>query len=184
MILYFSGQKAYFLMTCGDGIGNAEKYLKKLCVDKGLAFMGCAEIKMPENYIARYDCPSEKESQKIVETADALVLKILPRIQSCETLDQMPVTTEGKIKSSIINDVFYPLCVGSKKFVASDACIGCGKCEKLCPTNNISIRAGHPVWGNDCTHCMACICHCSTEAIEYGKISKDKRRYRCPEKGE
>ena len=33
------------------------------------------------------------------------------------------------------------------------------------------------VWGKNCTHCMACICYCPKEAIEYGKKSKGKPRY-------
>ncbi|MGN0984081.1 MAG: flavodoxin domain-containing protein [Gemmiger sp.] len=43
--------------------------------------------------------------------------------------------------------------------------------------NNITIQNGKPVWGGDCTHCMACICRCPTEAIEYGKKSLGKPRY-------
>nr|WP_264291386.1 MULTISPECIES: hypothetical protein [unclassified Dorea] len=38
------------------------------------------------------------------------------------------------------------------------------------------------VYGNSadcdaCTHCMACICYCPAEAIEYGKKSVGKPRY-------
>ena len=54
-------------------------------------------------------------------------------------------------------------------------------CEKLCPLNNIELQNKEPVWGTNCTHCMACICGCPKEAIEYGRISKGKVRYQCPE---
>lgn len=40
-----------------------------------------------------------------------------------------------------------------------------------------SLQNGKPVWGQDCTHCMACICCCPAEAIEYGKMSLGKPRY-------
>ncbi len=43
--------------------------------------------------------------------------------------------------------------------------------------NNIRMENGKPVWGQACTHCMACICYCPTEAIEYGKKSVGKPRY-------
>ncbi len=36
--------------------------------------------------------------------------------------------------------------------------------------------------GDACTHCMACICGCPAEAIEYGSRSRGKARYQCPEK--
>ena len=45
------------------------------------------------------------------------------------------------------------------------------------PLNNIRLENGKPVWGKHCTHCMACICYCPKEAIEYGKKSKGKPRY-------
>lgn len=40
-----------------------------------------------------------------------------------------------------------------------------------------SLQNGKPVWGQDCTHCMACICCCPAEAIESGKMSLGKPRY-------
>ena len=43
--------------------------------------------------------------------------------------------------------------------------------------NNIRLQNGKPLWGGRCTHCMACIGYCPTEAIEYGKKSVGKPRY-------
>ena len=40
-----------------------------------------------------------------------------------------------------------------------------------------NIKDNKPIWGKDCTHCMACICYCPVEAIEYGKKSVNKFRY-------
>ena len=44
-----------------------------------------------------------------------------------------------------------------------------------CPLNNIRLENGKPVWGKHCTHCMACICDCPKEAIEY--IEKLNHQY-------
>ena len=62
-------------------------------------------------------------------------------------------------------------------FQVSAAYTGRGGCVKRCPMNNIALKNGKPVWGESCTHCMACICYCPTEAIEYGKKSVGKPRY-------
>ncbi|MGN0634034.1 MAG: EFR1 family ferrodoxin [Oscillospiraceae bacterium] len=67
--------------------------------------------------------------------------------------------------------------ISAKKFYVSDKCSGCGKCAERCPLNNIKTAGGKPVWGNDCTHCMACIAGCPNEAIEYGKKTIGKPRY-------
>ena len=61
-------------------------------------------------------------------------------------------------------------------------CVTCQRCVALCPTRAITLRGGRPVWEDDCTHCMACIAHCPAEAIEYGRKSLGKPRYRCPVK--
>ena len=43
--------------------------------------------------------------------------------------------------------------------------------------NNVTLKDGKPSWGKNCTHCMACICYCPKEAIEYGKKSVGQPRY-------
>ena len=83
--------------------------------------------------------------------------------------------------SAVVNPAFYTLFVKDKKFSADGKCTGCGMCAKLCPMNNIALRAGKPEWKGYCTHCMACICSCPAHAIEYGKKSLGKPRYNCPE---
>ena len=79
--------------------------------------------------------------------------------------------------SGPVNPVFYTFFVKANAFQASNACIGCGQCTQKCPTNNIQLKSGKPVWDKNCTHCMACICYCPVEAIEYGKKSVGKPRY-------
>lgn len=51
----------------------------------------------------------------------------------------------------------------------------CG--SEIGSADNISLQNGRPVWGGSCTHCMACICRCPAEAIEYGRKSRGKPRY-------
>ena len=177
---FMGPHKVYFVMTCGGGVGNAEKYLKRLCEQKNFIYMGCAEIVMPENYIAMYPAPEEMEAKMIVKKALPEIQKAAEYIRDGKKLPEMRITTRDKIKSSIVNDLYYPLCVHADKFYAKDTCVGCGKCEKACPLNNIKLVDNRPVWGKRCTHCMACICGCPVNAIEYGKKSVGQPRYQCP----
>ena len=60
-----------------------------------------------------------------------------------------------------------------QRFTVTEKCIGCGKCEQRCPMNNVKLKNNMPVWGTECTHCMACIAGCPEEAIEYGKRPRE-----------
>lgn len=177
----FSGnKKTYFVMTCGDAIGNAEKYLKKLCSEKNFEYMGCGEIVMPENFITMFHAPEKEEAVALIHKAEPQIEKTAEFIKRGEKLPQKKMGLKDNVNSGLINDVFYPLFVNAKKYYATDACIGCGLCEKKCPLNNIKLADGKPVWRNDCTQCMACICGCPKDAIEYGKKSLGKTRYHFP----
>lgn len=75
------------------------------------------------------------------------------------------------------NPVWCKYKLRARDFYTTDQCIGCGKCVRLCPLNNITLKDGRPVWSDQCTHCMACIGNCPTEAIEYGTITQEKEPY-------
>ena len=143
-------------------------------------FMGCAEIIMPENYIALFDVPENNEALAIIDKAEPIIDKTAQLILKNKHIDNTSVGISGKLKSSIVNAVYYPVFLHAKKFTVSDACVSCGKCADLCVMNNIKISNGRPEWEDNCTHCMACICSCPAEAIEYGSKSKGKPRYHCP----
>ena len=170
----------YFVMTCGGFNGDSAKYLKKLCLDKGMNYKGCTSIIMPENYIALFKTPDKHEALEIIEQAQQSILNTIEYIRSNLSFPEPEITFKDKLNSSFINEIFYPMFVHSKKFHVTKDCISCGKCENLCPLGNIKLQNKKPNWGEHCTHCMSCICRCPKEAIEYGKHSKDMARYTCP----
>lgn len=174
-------KKAYFVMTCGSEIGAARFKIEALCREKGLEFMGVHEAVMPENYLAMFSVPKEKTAVKIVHAATPALEAAAEKIANSQRLENKKITLADRVKSAPVNLLFYPLCVKAKDFYAKDNCVACGKCAEVCPLNNIKIVDNKPVWGKDCTHCMACICRCPVEAIEYGKKSEGKRRYICPD---
>ena len=176
----FEGCKdAYFIMTCGSDIGNAGEKIQKLCGEVGLNFRGVIPVVMPENYIAMFEVPQTEIAKRIVLVAKRALLKAIRTIRNGEKFPVRKVNFIDKLKSGPLNPIFYKLCVKAKPFYVTESCIGCGKCANSCVLNNISIKDGRPEWGDACTHCMACICGCPTEAIEYGKKSLGKPRYMC-----
>ncbi|RGT75033.1 4Fe-4S dicluster domain-containing protein [Ruminococcus sp. AF18-22] len=177
----FTGKPdVYFVMNCGSEIGNAAKHIRRLCKKKDFCYKGCAQIIMPENYLAMFQVPKEEEAKAIIEKAEPKIEKVIQQIAAGEALEEEKEGLLGAFLSGPVNAVFYPAVVHAKKFWADDQCIGCRRCADACPLNNITMEEQRPQWHAMCTHCMACITVCPVKAIEYGTKSAGKPRYRCP----
>lgn len=178
----FSGSKeAWFVLTCGGEIGEAGKYARELCEKKGLSFRGVLQVVMPENLITLFRAPPEEKIREMIRAAGPVLMGGVERIRAGEDFPAVKTGFMDKIKSGPINEGFTRYFLKSADFYATDACVSCGKCAGLCPLNNIALVDGKPRWGSSCTQCMACICRCPQEAIEYGKKTRGKARYVCPE---
>lgn len=170
-------KNVWFVMTCGSEIGNADKYNRELCTEKGLSCMGTTQIVMPENYIAMFSAPKTDEERKIVAQAEPSIDQAIAAIQRNQPFAPTRNNLYDRFMSGPVNPIFYRFFVKANAFTVSDACISCGQCAKRCPMNNVTLKDGKPVWGKACTHCMACICYCPVSAIEYGKKSVGQPRY-------
>lgn len=168
---------AYFVLTCGGSSGNAEAYARKLCTEKGLCFCGLAPVVMPENYVAMFAVPDKSESNAIIEKAKPCIAELAARIQKGTPFPETPISFKSRLLSGPVNLLYYPFVVHDKGFTVSNGCVSCKKCSQRCPLNNIDMVNGKPIWKGNCTHCMACIGGCPTEAIEYKSASKGKHRY-------
>ena len=170
-------KQVWFVMTCGSEIGNAARYNRQLAQQKKLRYRGTAQIVMPENYIAMFNAPQVDEARQIVARAEPDVDRVIRCIESGQEFPLPRNNLYDRCMSGPVNPVFYTFFVKDGPFRALESCTGCGQCVKRCPLNNITLQSGRPVWGGICTHCMACICYCPAEAIEYGKKSPGKPRY-------
>lgn len=166
--------QAYFIMTCFETPYQSEKYIQKLCCRKHLKLVGFDYVQMPQSYIAMYDVPEYEEAVASYQRAIPVIEKIAGAIQKQQEFEHK--VNGGGMMSNIINPIFYPLMVTTKGFHVNEKCKGCGKCETLCPLNNISLIKHRPEWGKNCTHCMACINGCPETAIEYKKSTVGKSR--------
>ena len=129
---------------------------------------------------SRRGTQSKEVNDRILQQAEPKIVKIAEMIRDQQRL---PEEQPGKaIMSKVLNPLMYSMMINAKGFTVTEKYTGCGKCEARCPLNNIHLKSGRPVWGQDCTHCMACIAGCPAEAIEYGKKTQGKPRYYLGEK--
>jgi len=176
----FSGSKdVYFIFTSGGYCGISGVLAKSMIRNKNMNYLGHAEFKMPRNYVANNAYPMlspEEITERILESRKK-VASVVSDIRIGKQLTARHVYLFETLITLPFNPIWSKLKLRAKDFYTTDKCIGCGKCVKLCPLNNISLNDHKPVWGNNCTHCMACIGNCPTEAIEYGNLTQAKERY-------
>lgn len=144
---------------------------KKGCVFAGSPRWSCRRIISP--------ClqPPARGSARPFWKRRAEIQILAQRIQRGENFPAVPGSAKDKLLSGPVNTLFYQFAVTDKGFTVSDSCISCGKCAQRCPLGNIGIASGKPVWKGNCTHCMACIAGCPTQAIEYKSKSKGQHRH-------
>ena len=120
---------------------------------------------------------AKEEVEARIRDAYKQLDEVVSTIRSGGTLTARPVQLWEILVTVPFTPVWAKLKLTAKDFHVKDSCIGCGKCAKLCPLNNIKIENMKPVWSGQCTHCMACIGNCPVRAIEYGTISQTKDQY-------
>ena len=172
--------RAYFIMTCAGGMGGAPGYCRALAAEKGFTYMGTAEIEMPQNYIAMFKTGTPEENRAKIEAAVPNITNLSIAIRNCRELPDPGMKGWELLSTKMVLAPYYKYFMSTKPFTATDKCIACGKCATVCPLANITLQDGKPVWGEHCTHCMACINLCPKEAIEYGKKTHGKLRYHGP----
>lgn len=148
----------------GDGSGVSARLFKKF----GANIIGGLHVKMP-------DCIGDvkalkKPYEKNLETVKAAVRKIN---NAAEAYKNKKPPQEGLNflyhMAGLFGQRLYFYSktknyTGSSK-IRHDVCIGCGKCEKLCPMKNIRISEGKAVSRNMCALCYRCFSSCPQKAI-------------------
>lgn len=169
--------RVYLLMTTCGSSGNTGSYGEKLFRSLGKRWMGWYTFYMPGSYVAFMENPDLKHAKEMNRRAKEQLSELLPVIERGEKLSSFRVTLAGRFMSRAANPFFYRFIIGRPGFYATDDCVGCGECSRVCPLNNIEMTDGRPGWGNTCTHCMACVHRCPKRAVEFRKVSVGKNRY-------
>lgn len=164
----WSGKKVFVIATMGlfsgDGAGMLARLLKKY----GAEIVGGLHVKMPDSICDEKALKySEEKNRSIVTKAEKKIEESVHKMKSGNP------TQEGL-------GIFYHLAglFGQRLYfmnktkaytdklkIDPEKCIGCGKCERLCPMKNIVVKDKTAVSGNQCTMCYRCVNHCPKQAI-------------------
>jgi ferredoxin len=155
-------------------------------IDSILAFRGLkmsytTTLLMPGNYVLMYPVPSGQKQVELTTNAGKEAMQIAGAIGK-GSLKPVPERS-GVLKA--IAGIVYRIGYLNKKtdhnFRATDACTKCGICAKVCPSGNITLPNGKPVWNGNCHQCLACLHWCPTAAIQYKKATLTRGRYHHPD---
>lgn len=180
-----SDKEHYMVTTCGDDIGKCHEEWRRLITARGWRPIATFSVQMPNTYVSMkgFDIDPRKVAEKKIADSAERVNLIVQRIKARREVDDVVQGGWPKVKSKIINPYFKKHFMNPAKFhVRKDACVSCGKCAENCPMENIELKSGFPVWGNNCTMCLRCYHGCPVHAIEYGKSTKGKGQYLFPGK--
>ena len=186
---YRGGEYVWAVTTCGDNMGEAMTILdKELAANDGLKHGGKTlhtsavfSVIMPESYVClpfMHTDTKEKEQRKITEAR-----KMLPHIIECirarkEGIEELEKGATPRLYSYVIGGYFNKRMITDKKFtVDADTCTRCGKCQKVCPVDNIKGTPPEWIHNGRCTSCLACYHYCPVHAINFGKITRKRGQY-------
>lgn len=161
-----------------SGLHIIDRVLKESCgrgLDSGFT------VAMPANFPPLSKPPQGEKKNRILDKAGIRIDRIAQEIKECSR--DYPSFTPV---SSLIRILTYGKFIKEvrrydRDFFVKDNCTSCGICSEVCPAGNIVINGGRPEWKHRCEMCFACLHFCPVEAIQWGKRTEGRGRYRHPD---
>lgn len=174
----------YMIATYGKTGGNAGclSQAQKLLTQNGAKLNASFYVKTVDNFILwSWDIPPKEKHSAIYAEVKKKVSKIIYVIRNEQSYsDKSIMEYIGPILFRY-NHFVENVTTNDKSFFATSNCVACGLCEKVCPTQNLVINENRPTWKSEkCQRCLACLHLCPKKAIEYGRATKKKSRYKNP----
>lgn len=166
----WTGKRVFIIATMGLFSGDGSGVLARLLRKYGAVITGGLHLKMPDSIS---DEPMLKrplsKNQRLVKKAE---LKIK---RAANAYSKGCPSQEGLGRLSQLAGLFGQRLYfynrtrkySDKLKIDREKCIGCGKCQRLCPMKNISLDTDGSCAkaGARCTMCYRCVSRCPAQAI-------------------
>ena len=179
-----SGKRTFVFKSSGEGLhlndGSSQKLIKIL-KKKGYDVLFERHFVMPYNMIFRHSDEMAKQMwiyAQAMTKLSATEIENGVRRRTKENVFKRAFSATFRVMEQPFAHVHGPLFKVNK-----NKCIECGRCIKICPQANISIKDGKFKFGKQCVLCMGCSFNCPVDAIKVGvfKFWKVNGSYRLKE---
>lgn len=155
----------YIILTYGNRHGGAAELAKDFCDRCGITVHYMNVIMMADNWLPGFDMNEQKKMDKKVEENMAVILSDLAARRNMISEVTDADRTAHRQFLDRMNQM--PADAWQHLLRVTEGCVGCGTCEKVCPSASIHITDGKAVHvpGN-CQTCLACVHACPQKAIQ------------------
>lgn len=154
----------YILLTYGNRHGGAAELAKQYCDACGVTVNYINVIQMVDNWLPSFDMNEQKAIDKHIPQQ---LMPILADLSAKKNAISPVTDTDRAAHQQFLAGISrMPTDAWQHLLRVTDACIGCGICEKVCPSGSIWVENGAAVHhAGNCQTCLACVHACPQKAI-------------------
>ncbi|HHT80198.1 MAG TPA: 4Fe-4S ferredoxin [Spirochaetales bacterium] len=140
--------------------------MEVLLREAGCAHSYANHIVMPDGYVPLVPVPTEEKESELYAQADRSIRLIVEDIQN-ETIKLAGKRPFSRLALNYLMGFIHSSSkLFARKFTVTDACTSCKICYRMCPSANITMVEGKPVFGDNCEGCLGCYHRCPEDAIQ------------------
>ena len=174
----FQSKYFYIILTYGNRHGGAAELAKNFCDNCGIKVNYINVIQMVDNWLPGFDMEEEKKTDKNIERQ---LLHIIDDLNAGKNMIARVTEEDRAAQQQLLERMNQTLPrLWQHLFKITEHCIGCGICQKVCPSASTQLMEGTAVYfSGNCQTCLACVHACPQKAIALTIPEKNPRaRYR------
>jgi Pyruvate/2-oxoacid:ferredoxin oxidoreductase delta subunit len=153
----------FVVNTRGNTSLTLKSHLLQTASQNGHQVAYFGKISMPDNWLPLCDMAKEKQRFKDEELAQRI--ETLARSIRARKRNVSGFAGLGFLQPTITRRAALKADGFTKRFTINGTCKGCGTCAEVCSAQSIKMIDGHPIYGETCNACLACVHHCPERVI-------------------